>query len=124
MNHPDRIFDYLSDIALCIERASGYLKGVLDFATFEQAFRTQDAILRNIMVIGEAGAKLHNAAPAFTREHSDVPWSRIRAMRNLVIHDYAHVDLEVVWRTVIDDFPSLGRRISRLIAESRPADGQ
>ena len=47
--------------------------------------------------------------------HPQVPWARMRGMRNLAIHEYFFLDLEIVWRTVRDDFPKLKRQIDALL---------
>ena len=97
MTKPERVAMYLGHIAEALDRATGYLDAVSDFTAFERDYRTQDAILRNIMVIGEAVAKIHVTSPELIESNPDVPWARIRAMRNLVIHQYAYVDLKIVW---------------------------
>jgi len=74
----------------------------------------QDAVLRNLEVIGEAVKALteetRNLAP-------EVPWRRIAGMRDVLIHNYFGVDLDVVWRVVEDEVPSLMVVVQRLIAK-------
>ena len=55
--------------------------------------KTQDAIVRNIEIIGEAVSKIQKLAPAFIEQHPRLPRARMRAMRNVVIHEYLLLDL-------------------------------
>ena len=119
MNHPDRVQDYLEHIAQALNRATTYLQHLDDFAPFEQDQRSQDAVLRNITIIGEAVSRIYRAAPNFIAEHPELPWAIIRAMRNLVIHEYSYVDLQIIWRTVKDDMPAMKRQIDRLLKKLR-----
>lgn len=122
MKHPERLEDYLEHIAEAIARAIGYLEHTPDLAAFEQDHRDQDAVVRNIEIIGEAVTKIQKLAPEFIAEHPEVPWARIRAMRNVAIHEYFFLDLKIVWSTVKDDLPQLRGQIERLIAHGRGHD--
>lgn len=83
-------------------------------ASFFASKMVQDAVLRNLEVIGEAVKALSdetkNLAP-------DVPWRRIAGMRDVLIHHYFGVELEVVWRVVEDEVPTLLTVTERLIAK-------
>ncbi|HME21865.1 MAG TPA: DUF86 domain-containing protein [Acetobacteraceae bacterium] len=119
MKHPERIEDYLGHIAEAIDRATGYLQPLPDFEAFERNRQVQDAVVRNIEIIGEAVNKINNIAPDFIREHAQLPWAQMRAMRNVVIHAYFFVDLKVVWTTIKNDLPRLKRQIDDLLDERR-----
>ena len=69
MRHPERVDDYLGHIAQAIERASGYLEPLPDFAAFEKNLQVQDAVVRNIEIIGEADEP-QSTAPLRTSLHS------------------------------------------------------
>ena len=58
MKHPERVEDYLEHIAEAAARATGYLQHIDDFAVFQQDRRSQDAVVRNIEIIGEAAARI------------------------------------------------------------------
>ena len=79
---------------------------------------TQDAVVRNLEIIGEAVKRL---SAGFRSEHADVPWKRIAGMRDKVIHDYFGVDFRLVWETVEKDLPLLLQRIKNLIAADEPS---
>ncbi len=55
--------------------------------------------------------------PQFTIEHADIPWDLMYGMRNRIVHDYFEVDLEVVWRTVQQDLPTLRLRVFALLTD-------
>ena len=119
MRRPDRVEDYLEHIAEAITRATHYLQGMDTFAAFQEDQRSQDAVARNIEIIGEAATKIQKLAPDFIAEHDELPWAQMRAMRNLVIHEYFFLDLKIVWSTVRDDLPQLKKTIDGLLAEGK-----
>ena len=106
MKNPERDEDYLEHITEAIERATGYLQPVPDLEAFKKNLQVQDAVVRNIEIIGEAVNRINGTAPDFIKQHPELPWALMRAMRNVAIHEYFFVDLEIVWTTVKDDFPS------------------
>lgn len=124
MTRPERVLDYLGHISEAIDRVTIYVRDCHDLTTFHQDIRTQDAVLRNIAIIGEAVAKIQKAAPEFIAAHPEVPWANIRGMRHVIVHDYFHVDIEIVWRTVIDDMPRMRQDVERLLAEHRLASNE
>ena len=60
--------------------------------------KTIDAVLMQIIVIGECTTKL--LATDFCEKYPSIPWEQIKGMRNLIAHDYARVKPEIVWDTV------------------------
>lgn len=93
MKHPERVEDYLGHIAEAITRASGYIRSVPNIEAFEMNQQVQDAIVHNIEIIGEAVNYINRVAPDFIGRHPELPWAQMRAMRNVVIHQYFDVDL-------------------------------
>jgi len=115
VRHPERVEDYLKHIAEAIDRATGYLRPLLDLEAFKQNPQVQDAVVRNIEIIGEAVNKINSIAPDFIKQHHELPWAQMRAMRNVAIHEYFYVDLGIVWKTVKDDLPELKQQIDALL---------
>lgn len=116
MKHAERIQDYLEHILEAMDRCAGYLEPIHGLEAFQKNRQVQDAVVRNIEIIGEAASKISGTAPDFVKRHSDIPWQQMRAMRNLVIHEYFFVDLQIVWNTVKQDFPTLKQKIQALLA--------
>jgi uncharacterized protein with HEPN domain len=114
---PERVEDYLKHIVEAIERATHYLQRVPDLAAFQKNTQVQDAVVRNIEVIGEAVNNIQRTAPDFIEQHQQVPWAQMRAMRDVMIHEYFFIDLRTVWTTVKDDLPKLKQQINRLLID-------
>jgi uncharacterized protein with HEPN domain len=72
----------------------------------------QDAVIRNLEVIGEAVKGLSDELRA---TNPDVPWKQIAGMRDVLIHHYFGVKLETVWQVVVDHLPPLRQRIGQLL---------
>lgn len=72
------------------------------------------ALVKSIEIVGEAGARISEEG---RNELPNVPWREIVAMRNRLIHAYFDVDLDVVWRTVEEDLPSLITRLKDALSE-------
>jgi uncharacterized protein with HEPN domain len=81
--------------------------------------RTQDAVVRNIEIIGEAANRILTMAPAFVALHPELPWIEMRGMRNKMIHEYFDVDWDVVWATVRNDLPLLKQQIRGCLSDRR-----
>jgi uncharacterized protein with HEPN domain len=95
-----------------IARIGDYTAG-LDLLTFSQVPVVQDAVIRQLMVLGEAANRVSRAMQA---QSADVPWRDIIALRNVIVHQYEKINLERIWVTVHDDLPPVEKRISDLLA--------
>jgi uncharacterized protein with HEPN domain len=115
MKHPERLEDYLEHIVEAIDRATTYLEALSGTEAFRESSQIQDAVLRNIEVIGEAATKIQKIAPEFIVQHPEIPWTQMRTMRNMAIHEYFFVDLEIVWATVKYDLPKLKQQITAFL---------
>jgi uncharacterized protein with HEPN domain len=109
-----RVNDFLDHILQAIERIERYTLGK-DEAAFLQDEQLQDAVIRNIEILGEAANNVKKADPLLTDSHSEVPWLVMVAMRNRVSHAYFSVDQEIVWATIRNDLPRMKQQILALI---------
>ncbi|MBX2961845.1 MAG: DUF86 domain-containing protein [Cyclobacteriaceae bacterium] len=75
----------------------------------EQAF---DAVLMNFVIIGETVSKL---SLPLRKETKQVPWTKIKAFRNIIAHNYFGVDAEEVWQIINDQLPALKVEITKII---------
>ncbi len=119
MRHPERLEDYLGHIAEAITRATGYVQPLQGIEELEKNQLVQDAVVRNIEIIGEAATNINRIAPDFIPAHPELPWAQMRRMRNIVIHRYFAVDVSVLWTTVKDVLPRLKSQIDALLDERR-----
>ena len=90
-----------------------YVFGI-DFEKFDLDKKTQDAVIRQIAIIGEVMGKLDKD---FIKDHSELPSKEAVSMRNVLVHDYDWVDTEEVWRTVEQDLPELKESVEKILEE-------
>ena len=81
---------------------------------FETKWVEQDAIIRNLEVIGEA---VINISDDLKQNYPDVSWKEIRGMRNIVTHHYFGIELSEIWSTIINDIPILKNQIQIIIED-------
>lgn len=109
-----RVPDYLGHILEAIERIYLYIED-MDEVAFLADRKTQDAVIRNFEIMGEAAHNIERHHPQFSADNSDVPWNVVYTMRNRVSHGYFQVDLELVWKTIHADLPELHAQIANLL---------
>ncbi len=98
----------LKDIIDAIEKIESHASKGRE--VFENDELVQVWIVHHLQIIGEASSKL---SASVREQYSDIPWSEIVAMRNLVIHAYFGIDLDEIWATVINDLPKLKKGLSK-----------
>jgi len=112
-----RAADYLGHIVQAIERIESYTAGLTERAFLESGI-TQDAVIRNFEVIGEASRNLERHCPNFVAGHPELPVRAANEMRNALAHGYFQVDLGIVWETLSNDLQPLRQQI-----EAGPSKG-
>ena len=103
----------LKDIELCIQKIQSYTAG-MSAEQFEQDERTQDAVIRNLEVIGEATKSL---SEHIREEYGTIPWRAIARTRDKLIHHYFGVNLDTVWQIAKDELPQLLVVVSQALTE-------
>jgi uncharacterized protein with HEPN domain len=73
-----------------------------------------DAVVRNFEIIGEA---IKNIPEKILSEYNSIPWNKIVGFRNIVIHKYFDVDLENIWKIIMDDLAGLRTAIDEILTE-------
>ena len=106
--------DYLEHILSAIKRIKSYTQGI-NKPAFLKNEQIQDAVLRNIEIIGEAARNIERSCPEFAQQHPEIPWEDIYLMRNRISHGYFSVDLEIVWNTVQHYIPELEYQVKELV---------
>ena len=101
---------HLVQILECIERIESF---VIDGeAAFYQDARTQDAVLHNLAVIGEIAKRVD---VSYRAEHPTIPWRSMAGLRDVLIHQYDRVRLNLVWAAVEENLPALKVEIVKVL---------
>jgi uncharacterized protein with HEPN domain len=100
----------LMDIQHAIERATRYTAG-MSLAQFMLDDKTQDSVIRNLEIIGEATKLL---TPELRTQHPHIPWRAMAGMRDRLIHDYFGVNLDIVWQVVTKELPTVYTQIQAI----------
>ncbi len=103
--------EFLNDIYEAIQRIELYIKSI-DYENFLKDIKTQDAVIRNLEIIGEA---VKNISEDFKTENPQLPWKDLAGVRDKLIHHYFGVNLEVVWYIIKNDLPPLREEIQRIL---------
>ena len=83
----------------------------------------QDAVIRNFEIVGEASRNIERHYPDFAEAHPEVPLAFAYVMRNALAHGYFKVDLEIVWKTIQRDLPTLAEQVTALAIEAASDKG-
>ncbi len=102
---------FIEHILLCIDKIQEYTKN-LTAQDFNNSELIQDAVIRNIEIIGEATKKISKDLKS---QYLEIPWKEMFEMRDKLIHDYFGIDVDVVRKTVNEDIPFLKSLIENLI---------
>jgi uncharacterized protein with HEPN domain len=111
---PRREWDIrIDDMITAVEKILSYTAG-MDKAAFAADGRTIDAVVRNLIVIGEAAGHVPEDVVAASPQ---IPWARMRGMRNLAVHEYFGIDVNVLWDTVTINLPALSPLLRELLVD-------
>ena len=109
-----RIADYLAHILTAISRIESYISST-DEISFLRETIVQDAVIRNLEIIGEACRNIERADASFARAHPELPLSTAYEMRNALTQGYFKIDFAIVWRTIKIDLPPLRENAATLL---------
>lgn len=88
--------------------------GNTTYEEFEESVPKQDAVIRRLEIVGEA---VKGIPEEFRENHPEIEWKKIAGMRDVLIHEYFSVDVELVWRVIKDDLPILRESIKSFQGE-------
>jgi uncharacterized protein with HEPN domain len=106
---------YLEDILEAAGAAREFVTG-MGKDELNKDRRTRDAVVRNLEIIGEAVKKL---PPQTKRSHPEVEWKKIAGLRDILVHDYFGIDMDIVWDVVQNKLPVLAEQVQRILEESK-----
>ena len=92
-----------------------YVEG-LDKNDFLTVKRTQQAVILNLIILGEAATKLMDHYPEVAAAHPEIEWRSMRGMRNRIAHGYYEINLDVVWDTIETALPVLCAQLATLLS--------
>lgn len=102
----------IQDILDAIRAIQEYTLG-MTFQEFKADPKTVDAVIRRLMIIGEAATHLEEGT---TNMAPEIQWRQVRGMRNIIVHEYFGVSERIVWDTVREDLPGIVEPLKRLLA--------
>ena len=108
--------DFLSDIREAIHRITTYVIG-MSYETSMADSKTQDVVIRNLEIIGEA---TRNLSEQLRTEHADIPWKSMAGVRDRLIHHCFGVNLDIVWQIATIELP----QVSSLLKKSKEDQGE
>jgi uncharacterized protein with HEPN domain len=102
----------LRDMLEAISQIEKYV--ILGKDKFTEDELIQIWIIHHLMIIGEASSKMSEAT---RQNYPDVPWVGIIDVRNIITHEYFRVNLDIIWKIVMDDLPNLTEQIQNILEE-------
>jgi uncharacterized protein with HEPN domain len=103
--------ELLKDILESPNRIQRYV-GTFTLAGFMTDTQAQDAVVRNLSIIGEA---VKNLSAEFREEHQEVEWAKIAGLRDKLVHDYFSLDWDILWDVVRTKIPTLREQVLALL---------
>lgn len=101
---------YINDMIDFAEKVLAYTEG-MNQDSFASSGISYDAVLRNLELIGEAATHIPESV---RKNYSDIPWRRVIATRNRLIHAYLGIDNDIIWSIIRDDIPPLLAALDQL----------
>lgn len=116
-----RLGDYLEHMLEAVGLACSYVEGMAK-EDFLDDKRTQQAVVLNLIIVGEVATKIMTEHKDFATQNSDVPWASMKGMRNRIAHGYYDINLDTVWETVQTALPELQERLVAIKASGLHRD--
>jgi len=111
MQPDQRDTSYLWDMLEAVRQIFDFTRGVT-FSEYSQNPMLYLAVERAIQIVGEAANRV---SPGFQQAHPEIPWRKIVAQRNVLVHEYGDVDPALIWDLVREHLPRLADRLEDLV---------
>ena len=108
---------YLKHIIEAIERIEQFTNKISK-SEFDENVLVQDGVIRRLEIIGEA---TKNISSDFKAKYPDIEWKKAAGLRDVLIHSYFGVDLDLVWDIAKRELPDLKKKIARVLAKVQKA---
>ena len=105
---------YLRHIAECIRRIEENISAGKE--GFMKSHTLQDAVLRNLQTMSEATQRL---SETLKTSHPEIEWATVAAFRNVLVHNYLGIDLEIIWEVIGRDLPKLKGTLETILGEDK-----
>ncbi|MEK6728050.1 MAG: DUF86 domain-containing protein [Candidatus Omnitrophota bacterium] len=103
--------EFLSDIKEAIKRIDEYTKEI-DCGKFLKDKKTQDAVVRNLQIIGEAAK---NITSDFKKKYTDIEWKKLAGLRDKITHYYFGINWDIVWDVAKNKLPALFGKVKDIL---------
>jgi len=110
---------FVIDMVESTVKIENYVQGLTHDAFLTDS-KTQDAVVRNLEIIGEAARRIPEE---IRRRHPEIPWNQIVGLRNRLAHGYFVIDMEVVWQIAANELPALRKGLEAILSEERDEGG-
>ncbi len=95
--------EFVADVRGAIQRILMYTAGMA-YESFVTDIKTQDAVIRNLEIVGEA---TKNLTDIFRAQYPLIPWKSMAGTRDRLIHQYFGVNLDIVWQIIVTELPAV-----------------
>lgn len=102
---------YMLDILESARTAVQYMRGK-EWDDFSRDHLLQDAVVRRLEIIGEASGRVSEETQM---KYAHLPWQAMKGTRNKIIHEYDSIELDIIWKIVEEDLPSLIEELEKII---------
>jgi uncharacterized protein with HEPN domain len=102
---------WLEDILEAVQKIRAYTEGMSQ-KTFAADPKTLDAVVRNLEIVGEAIKKIPDEVRS---KHPAVDWKKIAGLRDILIHEYFGIDVEIIWDIVQNKLPVLEKQVKQIL---------
>lgn len=106
---------YVRHIFDALEKIADYTSG-MNKKDFISSSKTQDAVIRQFEIVGEATKQL---SESFREKNPEIPWRKLAGLRDKLIHDYMGVDVLAIWKSIESDLPGLQNQINKLLKDRK-----
>lgn len=100
---------YLEHMLECIHRISDYVDNKEQFYS---SHLVQDAVIRNLQTMSESSQRVSDATKG---KYPNVPWKQLSGFRNILVHDYLGVDLDILWNVIDRELPALAKILPDIV---------